>query len=164
MDEWVHTPSTTRTRRLNELSARDVVWGPIRLSRVMNPRPWLILNNDTHPFGEEEYMTVTLTTTPHDEGPSSASRLFEGGSRRVTSTVGVASPKHAAIVRRHPKCLDESFVQTVVDDPNVLNVEPKARNDRSHDSNDVRAERTGVVPRIASVDRVCDGLTTPCAP
>jgi len=27
--------------------------GRTRLSRE-NPRPWLILNNDTHPFGEEE--------------------------------------------------------------------------------------------------------------
>jgi hypothetical protein len=26
------------------------------------------LNNETHPFGDEEYMAVTLTTTPHDEG------------------------------------------------------------------------------------------------
>ena len=42
--------------------------GRTRSSRVENPRPWLILNNDTHPFDEEEYMTVTLTTTPHDEG------------------------------------------------------------------------------------------------
>ncbi|MFB6220835.1 MAG: hypothetical protein ABEH90_05290, partial [Halolamina sp.] len=33
-----------------------------------NPRPWLILNNDSHPFGDEEYMTVTLPTTLHDEG------------------------------------------------------------------------------------------------
>lgn len=32
-----------------------------------NPRPWLILNNDSHPFGDEEYMAVTLTT-PHGEG------------------------------------------------------------------------------------------------
>jgi len=63
-----NTPSTTRTRRLNELSARGCRLGPDPFKSGENPRPWLILNNDTHPFGEEEYMTVTLTTTPHDEG------------------------------------------------------------------------------------------------
>jgi hypothetical protein len=46
----------------------DVVWGPDPFKSDENPRPWLILNNDTHPFGDEEYMTVTLTTTPHDQG------------------------------------------------------------------------------------------------
>lgn len=46
----------------------DVVWGPDPFKKGENPRPWLILNNDHHPFGDEEYMTVTLTTTPHDEG------------------------------------------------------------------------------------------------
>ena len=46
----------------------DVVWAPDPFKTGENPRPWLILNNDSHPFGDEEYMTVTLTTTPHDEG------------------------------------------------------------------------------------------------
>nr|WP_233514205.1 MULTISPECIES: hypothetical protein [unclassified Haloferax] len=41
----------------------DVVWGPDPFKSGENPRPWLILNNDTHPFGDEGYMTVTLTTT-----------------------------------------------------------------------------------------------------
>ena len=46
----------------------DVLWGPDPFKSGENPRPWLILTNDRHPFGDEEYMTVTLTTTPHDEG------------------------------------------------------------------------------------------------
>ena len=46
----------------------DIVWGSDPFKSGENPRPWLILNNDRHPFGDEEYMTVTLTTTPHDEG------------------------------------------------------------------------------------------------
>ena len=33
----------------------DVVWGPDPFKSGENPRPWLILNNDTHPFGAEEY-------------------------------------------------------------------------------------------------------------
>ena len=89
----------------------DVVWGPDPFKSGENPRPWLILNNDTHPFGAEEYMTVTLTTTPHDEGiPLNDADWVEGGMPRQT----YASPKDAAIVRRQGR-LDESFVQTVVD-------------------------------------------------
>ena len=44
----------------------EIVWGPDPFKSGENPRPWLILNNESHPFGDEEYMTVTLTTTVHD--------------------------------------------------------------------------------------------------
>lgn len=94
----------------------DVVWGPDPFKSGENPRPWLILNNDAHPFGTEEYMTVTLTTTPHDEGiPLEASDWIEGGMprRSYASPWTVASPKHAALVRRQGR-LTESFVRTVV--------------------------------------------------
>jgi len=61
----------------------DVVWGPDPFKSGENPRPWLILNNDSHPFGDEEYMTVTLTTTPHDEGvPLDDADWVEGGMPR----------------------------------------------------------------------------------
>ena len=96
---------------------RDVVWGPDPFKSGENPRPWLILNNDTHPFGAEEYITVTLTTTPHDEGiPLDDADWVEGGMPRQSyaSPWAVASPKHAAIVRRQGR-LNESFVRTVVD-------------------------------------------------
>lgn len=95
----------------------DVVWGPDPFKKGENPRPWLILNNGTHPFGEEEYMTVTLTTTPLEEGiPLDDADWVEGGMPRQSyvSPWTVASPKHAAIVRRQGR-LDESFVQTVVE-------------------------------------------------
>jgi hypothetical protein len=46
----------------------DVVWGPDPFKQGESPRPWLILNNERHPFGDEEYMTVTITTTPHEGG------------------------------------------------------------------------------------------------
>lgn len=94
----------------------DVVWGPDPFKSGENPRPWLIQNNDTHPFGDEEYMTVTLTTTPHDEGISlDDADWVEGGMPRQSyaSPWAVASPKHAAIVRRQGR-LKETFVQTVV--------------------------------------------------
>ena len=56
-------------RILYELPAGATSSGArIRLDHVRTHGHWLILNNDSHPFGDEEYMTVTLTTTPHDEG------------------------------------------------------------------------------------------------
>lgn len=82
-----------------------------------NPRPWLVLNNDAHPFGEEEYMTVTLTTTPHDGTvPIQADDWVDGGMPRQSyaSPWSIASPKHEAIVRRQGR-LNEAFVQTVIE-------------------------------------------------
>ena len=95
----------------------DAVWGPDPFKSGENPRPWLILNNDAHPFGDEEHMTVTLTTTPHEPAVAiEASDWVEGGMPRQSyaSPWSVASPKHAALVRRQGR-LEESFVQTVVD-------------------------------------------------
>jgi mRNA-degrading endonuclease toxin of MazEF toxin-antitoxin module len=95
----------------------DVVWGPDPFKSGTNPRPWLILNNDSHPFGDEEYLTATLTTTPHDEGVAIADDDWvEGGmpKRSFVSPWAVASPKHAVIVRRQGR-LSEAFVRTVVD-------------------------------------------------
>jgi hypothetical protein len=62
-------------------------------------------------------MTVTLTTTPHDDGvPIAESDWVEGGMPRQSyaSPWVVASPKHAAVVRRQGR-LGEAFVRTVVD-------------------------------------------------
>ena len=74
------------------------------------------MNNDAHPFGDEEYMTVTLTTTHEPAVAIEASDWVEGGMPRQSyaSPWSVASPKHAALVRRQGR-LEESFVQTVVD-------------------------------------------------
>lgn len=95
----------------------DVVWGPDPFKSTENPRPWLILNNDSHPFGDEEYMTVTLTTTPHAPTvPIEPEDWVEGGMPRKSyaSPWSIASPKDGAIVRRQGR-LRESFVRTVVD-------------------------------------------------
>ena len=67
-------------------------------------------------FGDEEYITVTLTTTPHEETiPIDEGDWIEGGMPRQSyaSPWSLASPKHAALVRRQGR-LKESFVQTVI--------------------------------------------------
>ena len=94
----------------------DVVWGPDPFKAGENPRPWLILNNDDHPFADEEYMVVTLTTMPHDAAvPIEDSDWVEGGRPRQSyaSPWAIASPKRAALVQRQGR-LTEPFVQTVV--------------------------------------------------
>jgi mRNA-degrading endonuclease toxin of MazEF toxin-antitoxin module len=95
----------------------DVVWGPDPFKSGEAPRPWLVLNNDTHPFGDEESMTVTLTTTAHDGAVAIDDSDWIGGGmprQSYASPWVVASPKHASGVRRQGR-LTESFVQTVVD-------------------------------------------------
>ena len=51
----------------------DVVWGPDPFKSEEKSATVADPNNDSHPFGGEEYITVTLTTTPHDEGTPIAS-------------------------------------------------------------------------------------------
>lgn len=95
----------------------DGVWGPDPFEATEAPRPRLLLNNDRHPFGDEEYMTVTLTTTPHDATvPIEADDRVEGGMPRQSyaSPWSIASPKRDVIVRRQGR-LRESFVQTVIE-------------------------------------------------
>lgn len=63
-------------------------------------------------------MTVTLTTTPHDGTvPIDEGDWIEGGMPRQSyaSPWSIASPKHAAIIRRQGR-LEESFVRTVVEE------------------------------------------------
>jgi len=94
----------------------DVVWGPDPFKQGESPRPWLILNNDRHPFGDEEYMTVTITTTPHDSGVRISEEDWVEGSMPRTSYASpwtVASPKHDSVVRRQGT-LSEEFVQEVI--------------------------------------------------
>ena len=95
-----------------------VVWGPDPFKQGESPRPWLILNNERHPFGDEEYMTVTVTTTPHEGAVSiTEDDWIDGGMPRKSyaSPWTVASPKHDAIVRRQGR-LSETFVQEVVEE------------------------------------------------
>lgn len=54
-------------------SRGDVVWAPdfFKLSMgsefgAPNPRPWLVINHDNHPFSGEEYVALSLTTTERE--------------------------------------------------------------------------------------------------
>lgn len=96
----------------------DVLWGPDPFKSGETPRPWLVLNNDAHPFGDEQYMTVTLTTTPHDGVvPIEDADWVEGGMPRQSyaSPWSIASPKHDSVIRRQGR-LRETFVRSVTDE------------------------------------------------
>jgi len=74
----------------------DVVRAPDPFKITEAPRPWLILNDDGHPFPGEEYVTVTLTTTPHDGTvPIDDVDWVDGGMprRSYASPWSLASPR-----------------------------------------------------------------------
>jgi hypothetical protein len=50
----------------------EIVWGidPFKDSAEAEPepeRPFLVLSNETHPFAEQQFAGVALSTTPRDE-------------------------------------------------------------------------------------------------
>mgnify|MGYP000462190247 FL=1 len=48
----------------------EVVWAPdpFRSEGESNPRPWLIISNDSLPYPDEECIGVALTTASHHRG------------------------------------------------------------------------------------------------
>jgi len=67
-----------------------------------NKRPYLVVSNDTHPFGEEEDVAVVITTTERDQAIPLAGEYVEG-KLPYESFVSPWSPvtlKHAAIDKR----------------------------------------------------------------
>jgi mRNA-degrading endonuclease toxin of MazEF toxin-antitoxin module len=79
-------------------------------------RYWLVISNETHPFGDEQVIAVTLTTVAHDPAlaiPDDA--WVEGGVPResVVSPWGVHS-FHVETITEQVGRLDESFVDEVV--------------------------------------------------
>lgn len=45
----------------------DVVWGPHSFDLGEKERPWLVLNDESHPFYGESYLVASLTTTERPE-------------------------------------------------------------------------------------------------
>ena len=43
-------------------------------------RPWLIVNNDSHPFGDEQYIAVAITTKQYADSIDSLTARFARGS------------------------------------------------------------------------------------
>lgn len=58
----------------------DIVRGDAPFSGSTDWRPWLIINNDTHPFYRNEYIALLVTTTERPQAiPIEETDVEEGG-------------------------------------------------------------------------------------
>lgn len=80
-------------------------------------RPWLIVNNDSHPFGDEQFVAVAISTREYDESIALSDGIWEvGGVPRESfvSPWAVHSPRIEDLVAWQGRVTDE-FVDEVVD-------------------------------------------------
>lgn len=81
-------------------------------------RPWLIVNNDSHPFGDEQYIAVAITTKQYADSIALDSDLWDVGGVPEESFVSpwaVHSPRIEDLVAWQGRVTDE-FVESVVED------------------------------------------------
>ncbi|ELZ80319.1 hypothetical protein KU306_03740 [Haloferax larsenii] len=80
-------------------------------------RPWLIVNNDSHPFGDQQYIAVAISTKEYDDSLPLTDDLWEvGGVPRdsFVSPWAVHSPRKEDFVAWQGR-LEEAFVDRVVE-------------------------------------------------
>lgn len=80
-------------------------------------RPWLIVNNDSHPFGDEQFLAVAISTKEYEDSLSLESDVWEVGSvprESFISPWAVHSPRIEDLVAWQGRVTDE-FVDAVVD-------------------------------------------------
>ncbi|WP_132057779.1 hypothetical protein [Halorussus amylolyticus] len=80
----------------------DVVWGTDPFRSGSNPRPWLVLSTERHPFHGEEYVCTLMTTTERESAVRvTQSDWVVGGlsDRWYVSPWVPMTMKHSVIVR-----------------------------------------------------------------
>lgn len=80
-------------------------------------RPWLIVNNDSHPFGDEQFVAVAISTREYDDSIALSDDIWEvGGVPRESfvSPWAVHSPRIEDLVAWQGRVTD-AFVDEVVD-------------------------------------------------
>jgi mRNA-degrading endonuclease toxin of MazEF toxin-antitoxin module len=80
-------------------------------------RPWLIVNNDSHPLGDQQYIAVAISTEEYDDSLPLTDDLWEvGGVPRdsFVSPWAVHSPRKEDVVAWQGR-LEEAFVDLVVE-------------------------------------------------
>jgi len=80
-------------------------------------RPWLIINNESHPFGEQQYIAVAVSTKTYDDSIALSAECWEVGGvpeQSYISPWAVHSPRSEDFVAWQGT-LCESVVQQVVD-------------------------------------------------
>ncbi|MFC7202982.1 hypothetical protein ACFQJC_05620 [Haloferax namakaokahaiae] len=80
-------------------------------------RPWLIVNNDTHPFGDQQYIAVAISTKEYGDSLSLTDDLWEVGSvprESFVSPWAVHSPRKEDFVAWQGR-VEDAFVDRVVE-------------------------------------------------
>jgi len=80
-------------------------------------RPWLVVNNDSHPFDDEQYLGVAVSTREYEDSIALAEPVWEvGGVPRESfvSPWAVHSPRREDLVAWQGRVAAE-FVDRVVD-------------------------------------------------
>jgi mRNA-degrading endonuclease toxin of MazEF toxin-antitoxin module len=80
-------------------------------------RPWLVLGNETQPFRENQYMSVALSTSGHEEAVPLVGAWVDGGvpNRSYALPWAVHSARERYIERRIGR-LSGSVIERVVDE------------------------------------------------
>jgi hypothetical protein len=80
-------------------------------------RPWLVVNNESHPFGDEQCLAVAISTKEYDDSIALDPTVWDVGGVPQESFVSpwaVHSPGFEDLVAWQGRVTDE-FVTTVVD-------------------------------------------------
>lgn len=81
-------------------------------------RPWLIVNNSSHPFADEQFLAVAISTKEYEHSVALSSDMWKvGGVPRESfvSPWAVHSPRIEDLVAWQGRVTDK-FVGTVVDE------------------------------------------------
>lgn len=80
-------------------------------------RPWLIINNESHPFGDQQFIAVAISTKRYNDSITLAADHWEVGGTPQESFVSpwaIHSPRIEDLVAWQGR-LTETFVDDVVD-------------------------------------------------
>lgn len=81
-------------------------------------RPWLIVNNESHPFADEQYVAVAISTKQYDDSIALRSDVWDAGGVPQASFVSpwaVHSPRIEDLVAWQGR-VAEKFVDDVIDE------------------------------------------------
>lgn len=80
-------------------------------------RPWLIVNNESHPFGDEQFVALAVSTKQYAESIALSSDVWESGGvprESFVSPWAVHSPRSEDLIAWQGR-VDDEFVDLVVD-------------------------------------------------
>lgn len=83
-----------------------------------NQRPWLIVNNESHPFDHEQFVAVAVSTKSYDRSLPLGDNVWETGGvprESFVSPWAVHSPRIEDVVAWQGRVADD-FVDRVVDE------------------------------------------------